>query len=261
MLLKLGGSLITDKRRPCSVRRGRLTSLARQIAAAADRWPGRLIVGHGSGSFGHVAAKRSGIGDGPLAAEHAAGISATQQSAADLHRQVVTALARAGARPFSLAPSSFLVTDRGRPAGVGLEPLERALALGLLPVVYGDVVADRAWGFAIASTERVFEALVEAWIAHGGRIELVLWLGETAGVLGADGTTIRRIAVNDLSKALAAVGPTRGHDVTGGMAHRLESAVRLARLDVPSLVADGRVEGIVRSGLSGRGAPGTRVVA
>ncbi|MFQ5350226.1 MAG: uridylate kinase, partial [Thermoanaerobaculia bacterium] len=60
-LIKLGGSLITDKRRPGRSRRQVIARLAGEIAAAAGRRPGGLIVGHGRGSFGHPAAARHGV--------------------------------------------------------------------------------------------------------------------------------------------------------------------------------------------------------
>ena len=59
-LLKLGGSLITDKANAKTPRRETLSRIALEIAAyrryaGAD---GRLILGHGSGSFGHIPADR-----------------------------------------------------------------------------------------------------------------------------------------------------------------------------------------------------------
>src|SRR5512144_2558166 len=57
-LLKLGGSLITDKTRPYTARIEKIADLAREIAAAKRTRPDLpLLLGHGSGSFGHTAAK------------------------------------------------------------------------------------------------------------------------------------------------------------------------------------------------------------
>jgi isopentenyl phosphate kinase len=66
--LKLGGSLITDKDLPYTPRLDKLTRLAQEIKAAlfSDRLTGtqkqmglKLILGHGSGSFGHTAGIRN----------------------------------------------------------------------------------------------------------------------------------------------------------------------------------------------------------
>ena len=58
VFLKLGGSLITDKTQPYTVRPDKLADLAAQINRSLQTQPSlRLILGHGSGSFGHTAAK------------------------------------------------------------------------------------------------------------------------------------------------------------------------------------------------------------
>ena len=65
VLLKLGGSLITDKDIPYTPRLDKLTDLAQEIKTVLDSSPDLLLIlGHGSGSFGHVAAKKYGTRDG-----------------------------------------------------------------------------------------------------------------------------------------------------------------------------------------------------
>src|SRR5436305_7194670 len=146
ILVKLGGSLITDKARAETARLPVIRRLAGEIARAAASSPFRLIVGHGSGSFGHVAAARYRLAGGLVGPDQLPGVSFTQERAAALHRQVVTDLLAAGALPYSLAPSSMLVTAGGEPAEFLAKPLLLALEHGLLPVLYGDVVMDRDQG-------------------------------------------------------------------------------------------------------------------
>ncbi|MDP1544580.1 MAG: hypothetical protein Q8L87_01060, partial [Anaerolineales bacterium] len=65
VLLKLGGSLITDKDTPYTPRWDKLANLALEINTALDSNPNLLLIlGHGSGSFGHVAAKQHGTREG-----------------------------------------------------------------------------------------------------------------------------------------------------------------------------------------------------
>lgn len=257
-LLKLGGSLITDKERPDTPRLDVIRRLATEVAGTAADATGGLVVGHGSGSFGHVAAERHRVHEG-LTPANRAGVSAVQQRAADLHRLVVRALAEAGAAPFSIAPSSALVSDGGRPFATCVEPLLLALAGGLLPVVYGDVVMDRRQGAAIVSTETVFLALESALRGRGPALERVLWAGATDGVLDGSGRRIPEIlaAVGDAFPEAA--GAAAGTDVTGGMRHRVEAALELARRGIPSVVFDATVPGRLAAALSGADPGGTRV--
>jgi isopentenyl phosphate kinase len=260
ILVKLGGSLITDKARAETARLPVIRRLAGEIARAAGRSASlgvHLIVGHGSGSFGHVAAARHGIVAGLSSADQLPGISLTQERAAALHWQVVAELLAAGALPFSLAPSSALVAARGEPAAFCDEPLLLALERGLLPVLYGDVVLDREQGVAICSTERLFTHLARRLPERGIAVRRALWLGETAGVWDGEGRTISRLTRSDLDKM--GIGAAAGTDVTGGMRHRVETALALADLGITSQILDGREPGLLERALAGEAVPGTAI--
>jgi isopentenyl phosphate kinase len=263
-LLKLGGSLLTDKTAVEAARPEVLARLAAEIAAGAPALGGALVVAHGSGSFGHVAARRHGIAGGLRGAGQLPGVSLTQERAAALHWQVTAALAAAGLCPFSLAPSSSVVAAGGLPLAIAVEPLLLALERGLLPVLYGDVVLDREQGVAICSTERLFELLARELPAHGTRVRRALWLGETDGVYDAAGRTVPRLdaaSLADLRSGRGAVGGAAGTDVTGGMLHRVETALALGARGIPSLIANGTTPGLLARALRGEPVPGTEVVA
>lgn len=268
LLVKWGGSLITDKRTPETPRPEAIARLAGELAdglPAARRRGLAVVLGHGSGSFGHVAAARHGVAGGLRAGEEGtaaraaqlAGVAETQARAAALHRLVLDALAAAGVAAWSVAPSSMLVATEGVPAATCAEPVARALAAGLLPVVYGDVVTDRRRGVAIASTETVFLALAAALPEHGWRTAEALWLGDTPGVYDDAGRPLATLPPAEAARL--APGGSAGTDVTGGMAHRLAAAVRLATAGVPSTIADGHTPGLLAGWLAGGAAPGTRV--
>jgi isopentenyl phosphate kinase len=264
ILIKLGGSLITEKSGDGAARTDVIARLAGEIARAASASRGdRLIVAHGSGSFGHVAASRFGIAEGLRSPDQLPGVSRTQERAAALHRIVVAALLEAGALPFSIAPSSCVLAHLGRPVEIAAEPLVEALHLGLLPVLYGDVVMDRSRGASICSTERLFDLLARhllAQPAHGVTVRRALWLGETDGLWGADGRTVPRVTAASFAEAARAIGAPAGTDVTGGMLHRVEAALALAELGIPSLLANGLTPGLLERALGGEAVPGTEVV-
>jgi isopentenyl phosphate kinase len=267
-LLKLGGSLLTDKTGIEAARPATIARLAAEIVQGAAALGGGLVVAHGSGSFGHVAARRHGIAGGlrrPHDAAQLLGVSLTQERAAALHWRIVAALAGAGAAPFSLAPSSSAVFAGGRPQTFAAEPLRLALACGLLPVLYGDVVLDRELGVAICSTESLFVLLAGELAAQGFPVRRILWLGETDGVLDAAGRTVPRLDAAGLAglqaAARPAIGAAAGTDVTGGMLHRVQTALALAARGIPSLIANGSTPGLLAAALRGDPVPGTEVPA
>ena len=256
-LVKLGGSLITDKTRSLTPRTETLARLAEEIAGAGSEPP--LVVGHGSGSFGHVTAAKYGVHRGVDSPEAVDGVAATQVHAHRLHRLVVEALWKAGCRPFSLAPSAAMMAAAGRPGSWDAAPLRAALRLGLLPVTFGDVVMDTEWGASICSTEEVFEALIAALAGSGQRVARVLWMGATAGILDGDGSTIPAIDGDNVAEVAKHLGETVGADVTGGMRLRLETAWRLAERGIESWILNGLEPGVLRAALDGEPAGGTRV--
>jgi isopentenyl phosphate kinase len=260
-VVKLGGSLITDKERPSTARREVIARLARELAAALPAPPHALLISHGSGSFGHAAAARHGLRGGVRESAQLPGVAATQDQAHRLHRIVIEELIAAGLSTFSLAPSSFLIADAGQPVEIHLEPVVRALELGLVPVTFGDVVLDRARGASICSTETVLLALAPRLAAAGRPVTEVLWMGATAGVLDQRGQTVESITGANLDRVLAAAAGAAGTDVTGGMRHRVETAWRLAGQGIPSLVLDGLEAGVLERALRGEPAGGTRVDA
>lgn len=265
VIVKLGGSLITDKRQETCARPEVITRLAEEIAEALPGLETGLVIGHGSGSFGHVAARRHGLGRGPFSpADPVAGrcgVGITQDQAARLHRMVVEALLDHGVPAFGWAPSSALVSRRGTPVRGTIEPLWQALESHLVPVIYGDVMTDLEWGMTICSTETAVRYLISRWIRRSVGVRRVLWCGETEGLYDRRGDTLETIRPGEFRHALDQITDTAGTDVTGGMRLRLETARALARQGVESLLLDGRIPGRLAQALAGQPVPGTRIIA
>lgn len=259
LLVKFGGSLITDKKAEAVARPATIERLAGELASAWKRKDGpRLVLGHGSGSFGHAAAARYDLGRG-LRGGDPLGAAITQDMAARLHRLVIEKLLAAGLPAFSWAPSTGLLAHAGRSRLTFFNTLFQALDAGLLPVFFGDVVADEALGAGIASTEAVSLALARAAARRGLRISRAVWLGETEGIYDGAGKTIAAIDAGNLAAARRLVGGSAGVDVTGGMDLRLRTAWELTRYGTESLILDGNVAGRLESALAGEAVPGTRI--
>ena len=79
-LIKLGGSLITDKRGERQLRAEVIDRLAGEIAELRREPGGDWLVGHGSGSFGHVEAQRHRVHEGVRSADQLPGVAATRSA-------------------------------------------------------------------------------------------------------------------------------------------------------------------------------------
>lgn len=259
IFLKLGGSLITDKATPYTPRPEVISRLADEIAIALETHPGlKLVLGHGSGSFGHVAAQRFGTRQGVDSPEGWRGFAQVWYQASRLNRIVVEALHEAGLAAVALPPSGAVTTHQGQVTTWNLSPLRSALSAGLLPVVYGDVVFDQAAGGTILSTEDLFAQLARE--LHPGRILLA---GQDQGVWGdypACSQLVQTITPQTWKQLAPALDGSANTDVTGGMASKVETMLALVK-EIPGLeglIFSGGEPGQVSAALAGDN-PGTHI--
>lgn len=238
LFVKLGGSLLTDKTRVQELREDVLARLATEIAVALACRPDlRLLIGHGSGSFGHVVASRHGTRAGVASAEQWRGYAETACAAARLNRLVVEALQGAGVPALPIQPSASAHCHDGELRELDDRPLRVALEHDLVPVIYGDVALDDARGGTIISTEQIFR-----WLAPRLAPRRILLVGEVPGVLSADPAggapahLIEEITPTSLPALAEVLGGSRGVDVTGGMAAKVAEMIALAQA-VPTLTA------------------------
>jgi isopentenyl phosphate kinase len=250
--LKLGGSLITDKARPHTPRLEVIDRLAGEVAEARRQNPDlRLVLGHGSGSFGHVPAKKYGTRQGVHSAQGWEGFAEVWQEAAALNRLFMDALHRAGLAAISFPPSASASARDGQVGTWDLTPLQSALQAGLLPVVYGDTVFDSVRGGTILSTEDLFD-----YLAHQLRPRRILLAGLEPGVWAdfpACTRLIPAITPATLPGLTSSLGGSSATDVTGGMASKVQQSLALA-VEIPGLevlIFSGAAEGAVLQALSG----------
>jgi isopentenyl phosphate kinase len=244
IFLKLGGSLITDKTQDNTPRMDVIHRLAEEIGdwrleIAQSQSPIsnlQLLLGHGSGSFGHAAAKKHGTRNGVDSPAQWRGFAEVSVIAARLNRILADALHDAGVPVMSFPPSAWLRCADGRIVESDTTNIQLALAQGIVPLVMGDVAFDSVRGGTIVSTEEVFAHLADVFA-----VQTVLLAGETEGVYerwgesekgrkgDAPASIIRKITPLNWAQIQAGVGGSRGADVTGGMAGKVRDMLDLVQ--------------------------------
>jgi len=261
VFLKLGGSLITEKTQRYTPRLEKLQGVAREIRSALAEMPRlRLVLGHGSGSFGHYAVHEhlnpesfpaSAEGRPRSDSRYWEGFAEVWYRASQLNRHVIDALHQAGVPAVSLAPSAAAATSGGEIVSWDLTPLRAALDSGVLPLIFGDVVFDRIQGGKVLSTEALM------WhLAHQLRPQRILLAGLEAAVW-ADfprrESPIQKITPHNLMSWADTIGGSHGPDVTGGMKSKVVEMLALVQA-VPSLavqIFSGEEPGNIRRALAG----------
>lgn len=249
VFLKLGGSLITDKTREETLRGEVLKRLAFEIQEALSSKPElQLVLGHGSGSFGHVAANKYGTRQGVRDKVQWQGFAEVSSAAARLNAQVRDSLLHMNVPAITLQPSASVECREGQIVNMSTNPVKSAIGVGLVPVVYGDVAFDSVIGGTIISTEEIL-----SFLAAKLHPTWLLLAGETEGVLNDDGRLIPLITRGNIGQVQDQLGGSRGTDVTGGMAGKVYQMIDLVE-KVPNLsvlVFSGLEAGNVRERLLG----------
>jgi isopentenyl phosphate kinase len=254
MLVKLGGSVITDKKKYRTLRRDALDRLAREIRLSGRQ----TMVVHGAGSFGHVIAAQHRIQHGFVDKGQIPGAAQVMEDVRELDLTVISALNRNGVPAVSLPPSAMVTMDRGEVVDIDLTVFRRYADLGLVPVTFGDVVLDRSKGFGICSGDLLMEALSKEF-----RPERIIFCADVDGVFTADPShdpgatlikTVDRAALDSLPRSESCV------DVTGSIFGKIECMMRIASHGGDAMVINGLVPGRLEAALRGEKVIGSKVV-
>ncbi|NQS91591.1 MAG: isopentenyl phosphate kinase family protein [Chloroflexi bacterium] len=259
VFLKLGGSLITDKLTPRTARPGVIQRIADEIAAALSKNPQLLLVlGHGSGSFGHTSGKKYHTREGVSTREDWLGFAEVWFDAATLNHLVMEALTKAGLAAIAYPPSASVYTEDGKIISWDLSSIQSTLEKRLLPVVFGDVVFDSKRGGTILSTEDLFVHL-----SKNLNPQRILLGGLDPGVWQdyPDCTQLyEELTPVDSDTLRENVSQSNAPDVTGGMADKVQQMLDLISQNpnLESLIFSGAEPGAMYAALLGE-TPGTRL--
>ena len=251
--LKLGGSLITDKDQAQTALIPQIDQIASQIKQFVLANPEvHLLIGHGSGSFGHVVASKYHTRVGVSSPEQWQGFSQVWFAARALNQIVIERFNRIDLPVISFPFSASAIAKNGKSAEWDSHPIETALEHHLLPVIYGDVALDAILGGTIFSTEDQFALLLPHL-----RPEKIFLAGREEGVwqdYPACTKLIHTITPATYSAQEKNIHGSASVDVTGGMASKVSGMLTLIQ-KYPSLqveIFSGSGEGAILQTLNGK---------
>jgi isopentenyl phosphate kinase len=226
VFLKLGGSLITDKNKPHTARLDVIRRLANEIKQALiDNTGVKLVIGHGSGSFGHIPGKKYNTRQGVYTESQWFGFVEVWREARALTQILLEAFKDADLPVIALPPSAAAVSQGGVIQQWNFQPISMAVQNGLIPLINGDVLFDQEIGGTILSTEDLFESL--AFYLKPGKILLA---GIEPGVwkdFPQNTKLIKYINPTSYIQNEGVIGTSNSIDVTGGMQEKVKILLRI----------------------------------
>lgn len=252
IFLKLGGSLITDKDVPYKVNQSTLDRIACEINQFIIENPKTgLLLGHGSGSFGHTSASQYNTRLGVHSHADWIGYQKVCHDARTLNHIVMETFQAVGLPVISYPPSGQVICENHNINKWDLTFIQHSLKKGLIPVIFGDAVIDTVIGGTILSTEDLFLYLAKfippKRILLAG-IEDAVWADyplrkePIASITPHNFTSYKKKIIGSTSR-----------DVTGGMAAKVENLLSIIKNDpiMKCQVFSGLSDGSVYSALNG----------
>lgn len=250
-LIKLGGSVITDKRESKHFNRKITRALAGEIKEShAD-----VFLVHGAGSFGHILAEKYSLHRGFSENKQINAVAQVQRDVRMLNLEVLRIFIDEGFPAVSLAPGSFVVSKNGTIESMDTSLFEAYHAIGMVPLTFGDVVVDFKRGFSICSGDDIMYHLAKAFYP-----ERAIFVVDVDGIFepyvaGGGGRLLQEVNGDTLSTFDEMDSDVS--DVTGGMYRKLKIMLEIANLGVDCQLLNGKVPGRLRDALEGRTVRGT----
>ncbi len=257
ILIKLGGSIITNKSKRDSINKKNLKILGEQIKKAQDLGY-KLIIAHGQGSFAHIPAQKYQTNKGIINKESYQGICEVASKASQLNRIVTDNLLQRGVNAFSINPSSIIISNNHNLENIFTDSIEQLLKNNLVPVLYGDQIVDKKIGCTIFSAEQVLNNIALK-LQRKYKIDKIIYCTDVDGVLDSKKNIIEEINLENFKKFKKDIKGSTNIDVTGGMLHKVKQSLKLASKNIESYIINGRESGNLLNAIKGKKFIGTKI--
>jgi len=233
-IIKIGGSVITDKTKENSFKKDVVDNLAKQIKNSEKE----IILVHGAGSFGHILAKKYNLNKGYKNNKQIHGFSLTHAMVQRLNSLVLNSLHENGIPAVSLPPHNTLKLKNHKFSSFNHNIFNDYLKIGFTPVTFGDVVLDEKLGFSICSGDLLMQILSNFF-----KPEKAIFIIDEDGLytsnpkINNDAELINSTTIEKLKKLT--VSADRHDDVTGGMGGKIETIKNIAKLGINTVLLNG----------------------
>lgn len=229
-IIKIDGSVITDKKssRP-KINFGNIRNIGNTLKSFNQPY----VIIHGSGSFGHPLAKKTGIDKSVISDSQLLAFANTQLSQNRLNFLFCEVLIKKGIPAFPAQASSHAVLERGRLVSFQTEAIAGLLRLKMVPVSYGVPAFDKAWGSSILSLDQIAPCMAKKLGATK-----IIEISDVEGIFTANPKTdknaqlIKEINLANYKEVEQYLSGSSATDVTGGMKQKYIELIDAAKTGI-----------------------------
>jgi isopentenyl phosphate kinase len=236
-IVKIGGSVITDKTKEYFFKEKIMDRLAAEIKKANKK----IILVHGAGSFGHILAKKYELNKGFKNEDQLLGFSITHAKVQELNCLVLKSLHDHQLPAVSTPPHAILKLDNHQPYEINQHIFDEYLKKGFTPLTFGDVVIDKALGFSICSGDLLVRILAKYF-----KPEKIIFVIDEDGLytdnpkINKNAKFIEKTTINDLTRLTTK--SNKHADVTQGMAGKIKHIKKIAEMGIDTVLLNGNID-------------------
>jgi len=241
ILIKLGGSIITNKGKAQSARRKTVDNILKQIKKINEP----TILVHGGGSYGHYWSVKYGMHTKP-AKYSLKGLSVVKNSMIELDKIILDNATKNKLNPYSLPPTDFM--NGNKPIRNKIQKIGEIAKSGLIPITYGDALWYGQKKSYILSGDVIMTTI--------GKIlkpRLSIFVLDVDGVYS---DTKSKKLINDFKKENPTISKNK-MDVTGGMTRKITEATKMSKSGLKVFFVNGNKPQRIVDAASGKKFEGT----
>lgn len=223
ILIKLGGSIITNKKKALSPRRKTID----KIASLLHKIDEPMVIVHGGGSYGHYWSVKYDMHTKP-AKYNIHGVSVVKNSMIELDKIILDSFLKNKLNPYSLPPTDFV--SGSKPIPKKIKEIKKIAKSGLVPITFGDALWYGQKKSFILSGDKIMTMLAK-----------ILKPRLSIFVLDVDGL-YSDLKTKKLIYELKGQKPQISKnkmDVTGGMTRKIEEAVNISKMGMNVFFVNG----------------------
>ena len=213
ILIKLGGSIITNKQKPLTPNLFAINKIVSQLKKIKEP----IVVVHGGGSFGHYWSVRYNMHTEP-AKYNRKGVSVVKNSMVELNKIILDSFLKHSLNPYCLPPTNFMFSNKADLKKV--REIAKIAKAGLVPISYGDVMWHGKNKFFILSGDRIMGILSKIL-----KPRLVIFVLNVDGVYSNMKTKKLLYEIKGKKTTISEVKM----DITGGMNRKIKEAISISK--------------------------------
>ena len=241
ILIKLGGSIITNKEKPLSARRKVIDNILNQIKRIREP---KILV-HGGGSYGHYWSVKYDMHTKP-AKYDMRGVSIVKNSMIDLNKIILDSSVKNRINAYCLPPTDFM--NGNKPIKNKILTINEIAKSGLTPVTYGDAL----W-FGRKKSYILSGDVIMSTIGKILKPRLSIFILDVDGVYS---NTKSKKLIRDFKKEKPIISKNK-IDVTGGMTRKITEATNMSKSGLKVFFVNGNKPKRILDAISGKKFEGT----